>query len=137
MPDPSNAKKRQSNDLILLAFAAAIGLIFAVGLELVSPPMERGVFAEAIHILTPPAVMGLVGLVFARQIFSRVRSRAFVYVLFASLGGLAALLALFALDRGGVLAPEAYYIAIWGGIFAGAVMRLAIDEAMIRHERKQ
>ena len=108
MPDPSNAKKRQSKDLLLLAFAAAIGLIFAVGLELVSPPMERGVFAEAIHILTPPAVMGLV-----------------------------ALLALFALDRGGVLAPEAYYIAIWGGIFAGAVMRLAIDEAMIRHERKQ
>ncbi|HHS49511.1 MAG TPA: hypothetical protein ENN07_00120 [candidate division Zixibacteria bacterium] len=120
------------------AFAFA-GLAFAVGLELLSTSDDGSWLALLIHILTPSAVLGLVGLYFAPVILARRRAGAFAYSLFALGGIIFVLLVLSFFEAGSEFGftVKAYYFACWFGFFMGITLRFAIDEAIGRKERNE
>ncbi len=121
-----SVKRKNRLDLIVFAAFAVAGLLFSVGLYLVSPPRGEGLIATAIHLLTPMALMGLIGILLARPIISKVRSSAFGYSLFTLLGGVAGFFIISILDYG-ELSAEAYYLAIWVGFTLGVTIRFSID----------
>lgn len=131
-------RKIKFRDISGFIVGFAGGFLFSVGLFFLSKPREIVFPAIVIHLLSPSALLGFIGLLVQEYVKKRLRAGIKSYIFYGFLGAMGGFVISIILGFGTSLVYSAgnIYMATWAGLICGLAIRLAIDEVISQRGSK-